>query len=128
MAPVVLIALVVVVSAVGLVLDRVWLQAAQVELLTAAESAALGAGRYLVSDDLLRTEPNPKKCIERARKAAVDAAANNRTSGQSVVLDGSPEGDVRFGRLLKQERTGQVIFVETIHDPTSVVVRAQHTR
>jgi len=48
--------------------------------------------------------------------------------GQPVVLDGSPEGDVRFGRLLKRQRTGEVIFVETSRDPTSVVVRAQHTR
>ena len=128
LAPAVVIALVVVISGVGLTLDRLWLQAAQVELLTAAESAALGAGRHLVNDDLLRTSADPEKHIKRSRKAAVEIAVISLVSGEPVRLDGSPEGDIRFGRLLKQKRTGRVIFVETSRAPTSVVVRARHTR
>ncbi len=128
LAPAVMMALVVVISAVGLILDRLWLQTAHAELLTAAESAALGAGRHLVNDDLLRTSADAKQNFKRSRKAAVDIAAICRISGERVLLDGSPDGDIRFGRLLKQKRTGQVIFVETSRAPTSVVVRARHTR
>jgi len=74
MAPVVMVALVVVISAVGLILDRLWLQTARAELLTAVEAAALGAGRHLVNDDLLRTNADPKKHIRRSRSTAVDIA------------------------------------------------------
>lgn len=128
MAPAMMVALVVVISAVALTLDRIWLQAAQAELLTAAETAALGAGRHLASDDLLRPDSDPAGRVDRARTVAVDIASKSRIAGQSVQLDGSVEGDIRFGRLQKQERTGRVIFVETFHNPTSVVVRADHSR
>lgn len=128
LSPAAMVALVVVVCAVGMVLDRLWLQSAQAELLNAAESAALGAGRQLVGDDLLRTDSNPKRLIERSRQVALEVAAASKIAGKPVQLDGSATGDVRMGRLLKRPETGETVFIETDHSPTSVVVRAKHTR
>lgn len=128
MAPAMMVALVVVISITALTLDRIWLQAAQTELMTAAEVAALGACRHLASDDLLRPDADDASRVSRARAAAVEIASGSQIAGQAVQLDGSDDGDIRFGRLLKQERTGRVVFVETPHSPTSVVVRAIHSR
>ncbi|MBI1312045.1 hypothetical protein GC176_12195 [bacterium] len=126
LAPAALIALVVVLGAAALVIDRLWLDNAQVELTTAAEAAALaGAGR-LATDDLLRTGVDHEVVVSEARSAALRIAQENRIAGQAVVLDPSPAGDIRFGRLV-QDDAGRTVFLETNQQPTSVVVNAEHS-
>lgn len=121
-APAAIIALVVVVSGVALVLDKLWLDAATLELNTAIESAALAAGRSLADDDLLRTGVDIDSKLERTRQFAVDLAAKNLIAGSSVQLDPAPDGSIRFGKLVYQEDIGETMFVETTQEPTSVVV------
>jgi hypothetical protein len=128
MAPAAIIVLVVVISGVALVLDKLWLDAAAVELQTAAESAALASGGELVTDDLLRPNFNQSELLERARKKGTSIAWKNKLAGRPIEIDDSEDGDIRFGKLVVQEDTGREVFVETNQRPTSVVVRAEHSR
>jgi hypothetical protein len=139
MTPLVACALLVVMGAVALVLDRLWLDAARVELTTAAESAALAAAGVLVTDDLLRPEAGDAARIEHARNVAVAVAAQNRVAGKPVELNAGANGDVRFGRWVRRAGKGTLgamptalrghaRFLETETDPTSVQVRALRTR
>lgn len=127
MAPAAIMALVVVISGVALVLDSIWLDAAEVELQTAAESAALASCGTLATDDLLKVEYDQKSIIDRARERGASIASTNKLAGRSVELDDSDDGDIRFGRIVV-DNAGRERFVETPHRPTSVVVRAEHSR
>lgn len=126
-APAAIIALVVVVSGVALVLDKLWLDAAQLELNTAVEAAALSSGRALASDDLLRDQPNTGPRLEQARLAAAELAAKNRIAGEPVQLDPSPEGSIRFGKLVYREDLRETVFIESTEHPTTVVVGAERS-
>ncbi len=126
-APIVALALVVVLGAVALVLDRLWLDMAAGEAEGVAETAAIAAARELASDDALRMpEPGPDGRIAAAKLAAENVAALNHVAGQAHTLDSSA-GDIRFGVKLKVEDTGEIKFVETIHEPRSARVVAQRT-
>ncbi|HUQ70831.1 MAG TPA: pilus assembly protein TadG-related protein [Planctomycetaceae bacterium] len=110
----------------ALVLDRLWLEAARVELTTTAEAAALAAAGQLVSDARL-TEQNPRQeLLNEATHAAVDIAMQNRVAGQPVVLDTA--SDIRFGHLVENAETGETPFLESPHLPTQVVITAHRTR
>ena len=128
LTPMIAFALVVVMAAVALLLDRLWLDAAAVELVTCAEASALAAAGELANDDLLQTHFDSKRRITAARRAAVDVAYQNRVCGSPVTLDSSASGDVRFGRLVLDPETGETRFLETIHDPTSVMVTGRKTK
>jgi hypothetical protein len=104
------------------------LDAAQTELVTAAESAALACGRILASDERLKEETDFRKLADRARHQAVDIARSNKIAGEPVEIDADPEGDVRFGRIVRRDSTGEDVFLETLENPVSVVVRAEHSR
>jgi len=131
LAPAIAFALLAVMGLVALVLDSLWLDTAQAELQVAAEAAALAAGVQLASDDLLRGD-DPDATIEQrlalAREAARRVALENRIAGRPVQLDASPEGDVRFGKLIRREETGEAVFIETRHDVSSIAIRAEHSR
>ena len=114
--------------AAALILDRLWLDAARVELTTAAEAAALAAAGRLADDDRLRTTADTTAIIEAARFTAVAIAADNRVAGSEVHLDSSPDGDIRFGVVTDDPTTGEPVFLETDHHPSSVIVRAQAIR
>ncbi|MHC4879557.1 MAG: hypothetical protein ACYTGL_24145 [Planctomycetota bacterium] len=126
LAPAALIALVVVVMATALTVDRLWIDNAHTELTTAAEAAALGGARTLVTDDRLRNDFDPDSLVTDARRAAISIARENLVAGEAVVLDPSADGDVRIGRLIS--RDDHTVFLETNHAPTSVVVHAEHSR
>lgn len=126
-APAAIVALVVVVSGVALVLDKLWLDAAQLELNTAVEAAALSSGRALASDDLLKPNTNAQQRLEQARFAATELAAKNLIAGEPVQLDPSPEGSIRFGKLIFNNDLQETVFVETAENPTSVVVMAERS-
>ena len=122
------VALIVVMSGIALILDRLWLEAADLELTAAAESAALAAGRELANDDLLRLAPNHAERLQAARDAAAWVASENRVAGHPVELNSEPQGDVRLGHLILDEHEQQVRFDETDDNPTTVVVTAQRSR
>ena len=127
LAPAALIALVVVLGAVGLVIDRLWLDNAQVELTNAAEAAALAGARSLATDALLYETIDEDLFVNDARSAALRIARENRIAGAAVMLDPAEDGDVRVGRLVRND-SGRTVFLETSHEPTSVVVNAAHNR
>ncbi len=109
-------------------LDRLWLHTSQVELQTAAEAAALAAGRALASDDLLRDEFQPEAFLMKARLAAARIALENFVAGEPLILITDADGDVRFGKLATDETTGETLFLETSSHPTTVAVHARCTQ
>lgn len=124
--PAVAIALLVLMMALALIIDRIWLETAKLELSNAAEAAALAAAGQLATDDLLRIDTPASERLENARLAAGDIATQNFVCGNSVELNTEPDGDIRFGIL---EHTAKGIrFKESDDNPTSVVVTALRTR
>ncbi len=126
--PAVAVALIVAMGGLALIVDRLWLDAADLELTTAAESAALAAVRSLASDDLLRPNADPADRLQDAREAAAWVASQNRVAGDPVTLNSASQGDVRFGRLILNEPEKPVRFEESDAHPTTVVVTARRTR
>lgn len=126
--PAVAIALLVCMAGLALVLDRLWLDTADLELTTAAEAAALAAASELANDDTLKLAPVPELRFERARASAAWIASQNVVAGSPVILNTDPEGDIRLGRLKEDSQTGQIQFSETDQNPTTAVVTALRTR
>ena len=125
--PAIVVALVAVLSGAALVIDRLWLDTAHAELQTAAEAAALAAGRELANDDLLRETFNPQSHVMKARFAAARIAAENVAVGEPLLLKTDDDGDVRVGQLVVDDETGEVVFVEMDEKPTTVVVSTRRT-
>jgi len=113
--PFVVFALLVAMCCLALVLDRLWLDSTVVELTRGAEAAALTAAQGLASDDRLRTDVDARARIQTARTAAAEIAVQNLVAGDPLVLDTSPQGDIRFGRLSEQSETGQTVYLETLN-------------
>ncbi len=109
-------------GAVAFVLDTLWLSAAQRELKTAADAAALAAGQRIANDDLLRVDLDSPKKAEKVREVARNAALMNRAVGQDVAVSLDPHEDIRFGRPVVDANTGWTTFIETDYFPTSVIV------
>ena len=128
MALAAMMSLLVIVGGVAIALDRLWLDSAKTELEAAVEAAALRGGQLLASDDLLRLDSDIEARLEHARREAGTIAGENLLAGKPVELDLTPEGDIRFGRLVRRERTREDVFIETTDRPTSVVVRGLHSR
>lgn len=122
------VALVVAMAGLALIVDRLWLDAAALELTTAAESAALAAARSLASDELLKKDPNDAERLQAARDAGAWAASQNLVAGYPVELNPAPVGDLHLGRLVFDETATDVRFEETDEQPTTVVVTASRTR
>lgn len=130
MALAAMLSLLVIIGGVAVALDRLWLDNAKTELEAAIEAAALQGGQFLASDDLLREDGGPdiKTRLELARQAAGRIARENTIAGEPVHLNLTPDGDIRFGRVVHRDRTGDDVFLETTDRPTSVVVRGLHSR
>ena len=127
MIPALAFAMLVVGLAIALVVDRLWLDAARVELTAAAEAAALAAAGRVADDALLKPDADLQPVLEAARQKAVEVAAGNQAAGSPVTLNPAEEGDIRFGRLIRDGKTGKPLFLETESRPTSVVVFAERT-
>ena len=125
--PAIAIALLVVGLAMALVLDRLWVDAARLELRTAAEAAALAGASRLVDDELLGESFDSSARAQAARDTASEVAAQNLAVGESVRLDAAPGGDIRLGRIVTDD-TGREQFLETDVAPRSVLVYASRTR
>ena len=79
-------ALLVVGGAMALVFDRLWQDAAFLELRSAGEAAALAAANRLAGDESLRKEPDWESLCQEARTAAADVAAKNLVGGLPVKM------------------------------------------
>lgn len=124
LVPAVAVALLVVGGTMALVFDRLWIDAARIELLTAAEAAALAGAAELADDGLLLEFPDASERNDNALEAALRAAAGNTVAGQPVSLR---ESDVRIGRIV-QDPAGRDVFLETDDAPTSIAVFAGRQR
>ncbi len=134
MVPAIAMMLLVMGAAMALVLDRLWLDSAQIELRSAAEAAVLAAGHVFLEDDTLVLRPSKQDSVykadllERARLAATEIAALNPVAGRSVQLDTSPEGDIRFGHVVNSDQAPEPVFLESDHNPNTIVVLASRLR
>lgn len=124
--PAVAVAMLVFMLGLALILDRLWLETAQLELMTAAEASALGAAHELASDDLLLANSAVELRINNARQTAASIASQNYVAGSPVQLNIEQDTDVQFGNLI-QDSLG-VRFEESDQNPTTVVITAKRTR
>ena len=124
--PAVAIALLVIMMGLALIVDRIWLETAKLELRTAAEAAALAAAAELASDGMLQANMTVDLLMSNARQSAAWIAEQNYVGGIPVNLNIEPEGDIRFG-FLYQDTMG-IRFQESTVNPTTVVVTALRTR
>jgi len=124
--PAVAIALLVIMMGLALIIDRIWLETARLELRTAAESSALAAAGELASDDLLRLNVPSDLRVNNARQLGSWIASQNYVCGTAVTLNTEPEGDIRLGRLIQAPQG--ILFEETEDNPTTVVVTGTRTR
>ena len=123
---VVAMALLVVGACLALVFDRLWLDAAQVELQSAAEAAALAGAGQLATD--ARLNPQPADLATSARDAAIAIGQKNYSVGAVVDLKGGDNGDVLIGTIEMSPDTGHVEFVPDTDRPTTCVVKAARLR
>ena len=124
--PAVAMAMLVIMMGLALIVDRIWLETADLELTSAAEAAALAAASELASDELLKPIATGELRVANARQSAAWIAAHNVVAGSSVKLNSEPEGDIRFGNLVEEQQGIQ--FEESEENPTTVVVTALRTR
>ncbi len=126
--PMVAVALLVAMLGIALIIDRLWLSSAKLELTAAAEAAAFAAGRELASDARLISPQAAAALLDQARYAAEDIAAQNLVAGGPIHLD-VHGGDLRFVKQQPSHDPGQATeIVETDRDPTEVWIHAQRTR
>ncbi|MFG0334015.1 MAG: hypothetical protein ACF8TS_11685, partial [Maioricimonas sp. JB049] len=126
--PAIAMALLVVGMALAMVLDRLWIDAAEAELRNATEAAALAAAGQLAGDERLRTSGNHVQLIDSARQAAARVAASNRAAGDPVLVETESDRDIRFGHIVASAETGAPTFLQTDQLPTTASVRALRTR
>ena len=124
--PAVAVALLVIMMGLALILDRIWLETAKLELTSAAESAALAAAAELASDECLLANTAVDLRLNNARQTAEWIASQNYVCGSPVTLNTDPEGDIRFGNLVAEARG--IRFEESAANPNTVVVTALRTR
>lgn len=125
--PVVAIALMITLAGMALILDRIWLETAQLELTTAAEVTALAAARQLAADDRLVPNIDPVQRLDAARTAAEALAAGNLVAGQlpSFTVSGT---DILFGNYTELQENGTIQFDTTVTDPLSVRITLHRSR
>lgn len=119
-------AVLVVGACLALVFDRLWLDAAQVELQTAAEAAALAGAGQLATD--ARLNPKTVDLTTPAREAAIAIGQKNFSVGTPVDLQSGEQGDVQIGTIEMSPETGESVFVAETDRPTTCVVRAARLR
>lgn len=116
------VAILVVGSCLALVFDRLWVDAARVELQAAAESAALAGAGELATDHLLQQPDSDRRDLVLA--AAVHAGGINFVTGSPVELQTGEEGDVLVGTIEADVDTGDTRFVLNTPRPTTCQIRA----
>ncbi|MBL4884168.1 MAG: hypothetical protein JKY95_06495 [Planctomycetaceae bacterium] len=126
--PAIAIALLAVGSAAGLVLNRLWIDAAEVELHNAAQASALAAAGEFLGDHLLVSEVDYDLIVAQAKQRAVLVALANRVAGSPVELNLEDDSDVYFGYKHFDSESGDSVFLESNSQAKAVVVRAQRSQ
>ena len=123
--PAIAFALLVVGAVAALVLNRLWVDAAEVELRKAAEAAALSAAGEYLGDHLLVQQPDYDQIALQAKRRAAALSLSNTVAGQPVEISlaDNGQGDIYFGYQYEDAETGQTTFLESNSQATGVVVR-----
>lgn len=125
--PLAALVLLVVLAGVALVVNRLWLDAASLEVTTCIETAVLAAGQELASDELLKEKPDYKPMIERAVKAANKAIVLNTVAGQRIGIPLTKDKNLFFGKSIPVAETGMKKFLQTDHQPLSIQLKTQQS-
>lgn len=126
-APVIVLALLLAMTGLALILDRIWLETAQLELTTAAETTALAAARQLANDDRLVPGTPDQQRLDSATTAAERAAYLNRVAGQPPDFSAA-HNDIVFGKY-STATDGQPISLQTnVDDPNTVRITLHRSR
>lgn len=124
--PLAAIVLLVVMAGVALIVNRLWLDAASLEVTTCVETAVLAAGHELASDELLKEKPDYNTLMDRAEKAANNAITLNTVAGQRIGVPLTKGNNLLFGKSVAVADTGLKRFLQTDHEPMSVQVKTHH--
>ena len=119
--------LLVVLAGIALVVNRLWLDAASLEVTTCIETAVLAAGQELAADELLKEKPNYQTLMERAEKAANQAIILNTVAGQRIGIPLTKDKNLIFGKSVPIADTDEKRFLQTDHQPMSIQLKAQQT-
>jgi len=125
--PLAAIVLLVVMTGIALIVNRLWLDAASLEVTTCVETAALAAGHELVSDELLKEKPDYHLLMERAETSANQALKLNTVAGQRIGINLSKGDNLHFGKLVPDEETGLRKFLQTDHEPQSIQIKTHNS-
>lgn len=123
--PAVAVALLVTLAGLALILDRMWLETAQLELTTAAETTALAAARQLASDDRLRANFDPQDWLTAAQDAAEQIARDNRVAGERPSFS-LADSDLNFGSYAQSDQG--IVLDPDDADPHTVRITLHRTR
>ncbi|MCH9653164.1 MAG: hypothetical protein K0U86_05370 [Planctomycetes bacterium] len=115
--------LLVVLAGIALVVNRLWLDAASLEVTTCIETAVLAAGQELAADDLLKEKPNYQTLMERAEKAANRAIILNTVAGHRIGIPLIKDENLFFGKSIPVADTGIKRFLQTDHQPMSIQLK-----
>lgn len=128
--PAIAFALLVIGAVAALVLNRLWIDAAEVELRNAAEAAALSAAREYLGDHLLLQQVDFDQIALQAKQRAAFLSLSNKVAGQPVEisLENNGNGDIYFGYQHYDAETGDSTFLESNSNATGVVVRTYKSR
>jgi hypothetical protein len=121
LVPVVAAALLLILAILALVVDRLWLDAVQVELRGAAEAAALAGARGLADDDRLKPYHPPEALAKGAAWMASSMAGQSIVAGRPLELE--MDRDVSVGTYAVSATTGERELLTNVADPRTVVVR-----
>ena len=127
--PAIAFSLLVVAAASALVMNKLWIDAAEVELQSVAEASALAAAGNYLGDDLLKPGFDADAAVDQAKQRAAEVAASNLVGGQPVSLTiTGDDTDVVFGRRVDNGIDPETVFLLTNVNPSVVEVRASRSR
>ncbi|QDT25849.1 hypothetical protein Enr10x_11470 [Gimesia panareensis] len=123
--PLAALVLLVVMAGIALIVNRLWLDAASLEVTTCVETAALAAGHEMVSDELLKEKPDYQSLMQRAERSANQALKLNSVAGQQVGIKLTKGENLLFGKSVPVVETGIRRFLQTDHEPTSIQIQTK---
>ncbi|TWT59549.1 hypothetical protein [Rubinisphaera italica] len=127
--PAIAFSLLVVAAASALVMNKLWIDAAEIELQNVAEATALAAAGDYLGDELLKPGFDADAAVEQAKQRAAQVAASNLVGGQPVSLTiTGDDTDIVFGRRVDNGIDPETVFLLTNKNPSVVEVRASRSR
>jgi len=123
--PLAAIVLLVVMAGIALIVNRLWLDAASLEVTTCVETAVLAAGQEMVSDELLKDKPDYQSLMQKAEESANQALKLNSVAGQQIGIQLTKGDNLLFGKSVPVAESGIKRFLQTDHEPTSIQIQTQ---